>query len=666
MRVAVIGAGPSGLVTLKYLLTAHEFFDIDPFEVILLEAEGSVGGTFTYRTYEDAEMVSSKQLTTFSDFRPTSEDPDFLSAARYIRYLNEYCTHFGLWPHIKLSSRVTSLARNPKGGHIVSYTSAESGKTAEWKCDAVAICSGLHVTPSIPKLDGIENVPVSFHSVDFKTRSQFGTDKTVLVLGTGETGMDIAHMAVTSPTKRVVLSHRDGFLCAPKRIPDPVIFPILGNKPDPTKLRVPVDVSTASLFESAYVHPRLHPLLWANYDWFCKSTLWLVSGSRHGLGQFVGGISDARYHVKKIFFMKSNKAMPYISEPYRAATQSSLLQRIRSSLLQIPILPTHGRHIDLAPWPSHIDRTGTVHFQPTNRPESHRLRNETIKPDILIFATGYTQTFPFLNQTPHKTECYPTPSSPSMIRSVFSASDPSAGYIGFVRPSFGAIPPLSEFQAQLWIYTLLHPEIIPTLDLEVEEFYKLDPPPGWRIQYGVDHERYAYQLACDMGAAPSFTQVLKVAWRSKEEDGWWRLPLVWALGANFNVKFRLVGPWRWQGATGVLVGELWDTIARRGGFFGHVALSGLPMVVFGTLGLVLWLLEPILGVVLPVRDHRFLKAGWRETASSSSPLLITWTTVLLSGFRNPVNNSGETGWSSSSQYPCLTSNLSAPGRMNRL
>lgn len=165
-------------------------------------------------------MVSSKQLTTFSDFRPTSKDPDFLSAARYIRYLNEYCDHFGLWPHIKLSSRVTSVVRNPKGGHIVSYSFAanSSGEkmTIEWMCDAVAICSGLHVTPSIPKVEGIENVPISFHSVDFKTKSQFGTDKTVLVLGTGETGMDIAHMAVTSPTKRVILSHRDGFLCAPK------------------------------------------------------------------------------------------------------------------------------------------------------------------------------------------------------------------------------------------------------------------------------------------------------------------------------------------------------------------------------------------------------------------------------------------------------------------
>ena len=57
MRVAVIGGGPSGLVTLKYLITAHEFFpDLDPIEARLFEAECSVGGTFKHRAYEDAEV----------------------------------------------------------------------------------------------------------------------------------------------------------------------------------------------------------------------------------------------------------------------------------------------------------------------------------------------------------------------------------------------------------------------------------------------------------------------------------------------------------------------------------------------------------------------------------------------------------------------------------
>lgn len=88
-----------------------------------------------------------------------------------------------------------------------------------WECDAVAVCSGLHVTPNFPDLAGVDKVPVVKHSADFKARGEFGIDKTVVVLGTGETGIDMAHLAVTSPTKRVILCHRDGFLGAPKVVP---------------------------------------------------------------------------------------------------------------------------------------------------------------------------------------------------------------------------------------------------------------------------------------------------------------------------------------------------------------------------------------------------------------------------------------------------------------
>jgi dimethylaniline monooxygenase (N-oxide forming) len=68
MRVAVIGGGPSGLVTLKYLTTAHEFFpDLEPIEAKLFEAQDSIGGTFKYRAYEDAEVCSNILLTIKRD-----------------------------------------------------------------------------------------------------------------------------------------------------------------------------------------------------------------------------------------------------------------------------------------------------------------------------------------------------------------------------------------------------------------------------------------------------------------------------------------------------------------------------------------------------------------------------------------------------------------------
>lgn len=56
MKVAVIGAGPSGLVTLKYLLEAHRSLGVEKIDARLFESEAGVGGTFLARTYEDAEV----------------------------------------------------------------------------------------------------------------------------------------------------------------------------------------------------------------------------------------------------------------------------------------------------------------------------------------------------------------------------------------------------------------------------------------------------------------------------------------------------------------------------------------------------------------------------------------------------------------------------------
>ena len=58
MKVAVVGGGPAGLATLKFLSHAHEYFPITPIEVRLFESEKDIGGTFSYRVYEDAEVSS--------------------------------------------------------------------------------------------------------------------------------------------------------------------------------------------------------------------------------------------------------------------------------------------------------------------------------------------------------------------------------------------------------------------------------------------------------------------------------------------------------------------------------------------------------------------------------------------------------------------------------
>lgn len=83
----------------------------------------------------------------------------------------------------------------------------------------VAVCAGLHVIPSIPSIPGIEHVlnrkdtnhnPAAFHSLDYKLRSQL-TGRKVMILGTGETGMDLAYEAAKEGAQEVTLCSRSGY-----------------------------------------------------------------------------------------------------------------------------------------------------------------------------------------------------------------------------------------------------------------------------------------------------------------------------------------------------------------------------------------------------------------------------------------------------------------------
>lgn len=62
MRVAVIGGGPSGIVTLKYLIEAHRSLGCEPIEAWLFEFQPQIGGAFTARVYEDAEVILCTSL----------------------------------------------------------------------------------------------------------------------------------------------------------------------------------------------------------------------------------------------------------------------------------------------------------------------------------------------------------------------------------------------------------------------------------------------------------------------------------------------------------------------------------------------------------------------------------------------------------------------------
>lgn len=98
--------------------------------------------------------------------------------------------------------------------------------------------------------------------------------------------------------------------------------------------------------------------------------------------------------------------------------------------MNVPIKKTNGKKIDTVIWPDSVDEEGFMRFGQDKIAKNPDLLNVQIKPDVMVFATGYTQEFPFLDKD------YPVVAQTN-VRGVYKDGDVTLGFIGLVRPAIG-------------------------------------------------------------------------------------------------------------------------------------------------------------------------------------------------------------------------------------
>jgi dimethylaniline monooxygenase (N-oxide forming) len=250
--------------------------------------------------------------------------------------------------------------------------------------------------------------------------------------------------------------------------------------------------------------------------------------------------------------------MPYINRNWKQ--RPKILERFASYMDPVSYSEDEPG-VDMAPFPARIDADGRVIFRQNGRKEALRMRDRVFKPDVVVYATGYKHSFPFLQDD------YPS-AADATCRDIFHPSDPTVAFIGFVRPGVGAIPPISELQSQLWnmvIRGALQPPSGPV------HYNLIVHDPQARVLHGVDHSSYSAQLATDMGASPYPWQV------------WWEhgllVTFVYCFGAAFPTLFRLLGPYQHKDAPRIAKTELLETINRRG-LAGNIAMGAIPILFY--------------------------------------------------------------------------------------
>ncbi|XP_042781215.1 flavin-containing monooxygenase 3 isoform X1 [Panthera pardus] len=214
-RVAIIGAGVSGLATIRSCLE-------EGLEPTCFEKSEDIGGLWKFSDhaeegrasiYQSVFSNSSKEMMCFPDFPYPDHFPNFMHNNKIQEYITVFAKEKDLLKYIQFKTLVSSVNKRPDFSVTGQWdvTTERDGKKESTIFDAVLICSGHHVYPNLPK----ESFPglklfkgKCFHSREYKEPGIF-KGKRVLVIGLGNSGCDIA-TELSRTAKQVIISSRSG------------------------------------------------------------------------------------------------------------------------------------------------------------------------------------------------------------------------------------------------------------------------------------------------------------------------------------------------------------------------------------------------------------------------------------------------------------------------
>jgi dimethylaniline monooxygenase (N-oxide forming) len=509
-RVAVVGAGPSGLVTVKELLDEGH-------RPTCFERASDLGGVFRFGetdgvVWESCRLTSSGFLTAFSDFPAPPNETDHLLAREYVAYLGRYRDRFGLAPHLRFGVTVAAVTRSAGADGWDVRTVDTSGRPSLARFDAVAICSGLHQHPVLPSYPGQDQFTGSIvHGSDYR-RPDLVAGKRVLVVGAGESGGDIA-AEVSTRASATVLSLRRGVAVLPRWIrgrPNDYYTSRINHSPAHWifQTRNPADRWKLRVYQLAFFPLVLLDKLVQTgstlaYEWLPlrdprrwlrgpadRAELRTERAIRREIDRLLresGGTLGEQFGTKRDDFVRAIAA-----------------GRCRRSP---PIERFEGGHV--------VFTDGT-----------------RFEPDLVVFCTGFEGRIDFLDPALGQAARY--------LHLINPAVGPSLGFIGFLRPAYGAIPPLAELQARYFALLLSGARTLPGAAEMRDAIERQDRfrrhyfrAVRGRLDELVDFTSFSDELAACIGCRPTPSALRRESFRFR---------LRFQAGPFVSSQYRLVGP----------------------------------------------------------------------------------------------------------------------------
>ena len=224
-KVAIIGAGPSGLAQLRAFQSAQANGESIP-EVVCFEKQSNWGGlwNYTWRTGLDefGEPVHGsmyrylwsngpKEGLEFADY--SFEEHFGKQIASYppravlFDYIQGRVEKAGVRDWIKFNHAVRDVQFD-KGMFTVTVKDLLNDRLVVEEFDHVIVANGHFSTPNVPHFDGFDKFPGRvLHAHDFRDAVEF-KDKDILIIGTSYSAEDIGSQCWKYGCKSVTVSHR--------------------------------------------------------------------------------------------------------------------------------------------------------------------------------------------------------------------------------------------------------------------------------------------------------------------------------------------------------------------------------------------------------------------------------------------------------------------------
>lgn len=210
MRVAIIGAGVSGIAALKCCMEEN-------LTAVCFERNDTFGGLWEHNanpvpneTTATKQVVcnTSKEIMAFSDFPPPQEFPLYLPQYKYKEYLQLYVKNFDLEKNMKFNKKVQKCEYKENKWNL-TVEDLKTNVIHDEIFDALMVCNGIFSKPIMPEYSGIATFSGQIlHSQLYRKASDF-SGKRVLVIGIGNTGSETA-VELTTQAKQVYASTRNG------------------------------------------------------------------------------------------------------------------------------------------------------------------------------------------------------------------------------------------------------------------------------------------------------------------------------------------------------------------------------------------------------------------------------------------------------------------------